>query len=103
MPGKIADKIVFEDEYCRVWLLSLEPGQATDWHKHDLNYVYVVTAASPARCEYVKGDPEEQRDVVGASSKREPDQGHRLLNVGDKPYRNIVVELKQDPQANPAD
>ena len=49
MGNKIADKIVFEDEYCRVWSLALKPGEATDWHTHDLSYVYVVTAASPAR------------------------------------------------------
>ena len=97
MANKIADKIVYEDDYCRVWSLALEPGEATDWHKHEHSYVYVVTAASPARTEYVKEEPEEQRDEVGASSKRDPDNGHRLINVGTKPYRNIVVELKQDP------
>ena len=26
---------------------------------------------------------------------RMPDSGHRLKNVGTKPYRNIIVELKQ--------
>jgi quercetin dioxygenase-like cupin family protein len=102
MPEPVADQIVFEDEYCRVWSLALEPGEATGWHKHELNYVYVVTAASPARTEYVGGEPEEQRDEVGATSKREPDEGHRLLNVGTRPYRNIVVELKQDPKAESA-
>ena len=95
MSDRIGDEIVFEDEYCRVWSLALEPGEATDWHAHECDYVYVVTNASRARTEYVDGTREEQNDVVGATSLREPDAGHRLLNVGEHPYRNIIVELKR--------
>ena len=56
----VGDKVVYEDEFCRVWSLALEPGQATAWHQHDCSYVYVVTGASEARTEYVDKPPEEQ-------------------------------------------
>ena len=91
---KVGDEVVYEDSYCRVWTLALEPGEATDWHVHEHDYVYVVTGATSARTEYVDQPPEEQRDSIGASSLRTVDAGHRLLNVGDQPYRNIIVELK---------
>ena len=95
MADKVADQIIYEDDYCRVWTLALEPGESTAWHKHELDYVYVVTAASQARTEYVDKKSEEQNDRVGATSMRYPDTGHRLTNVGSGPYRNIIVELKQ--------
>ncbi len=98
MSDKVADQIIYEDEYCRVWTLALDPGQATDWHKHELEYVYVVTSASQACTEYKDKEMEQQNDRVGATSMRMPDSGHRLKNVGTKPYRNIIVELKQSPK-----
>ena len=94
----IGTRVVFEDDYCRVWLLRLEAGQDSGWHTHESDYVYVVTKAQPARTEYEDGSAEEQRDSVGASSLRGRGGAHRLINLGTSDYRNIIIELKDAPQ-----
>lgn len=93
--GQIATKLLFENENCRVWLLDLPPGAATDWHVHELDYVFVVTEAAPVHCEFLSGRVDEkQRDHVGASHYKKADSGHRLVNSSSLHYQNIVVELK---------
>ena len=39
--GPIGDKIVFENEFVRVWSVALEPGQRQPWHQHLLPYLIV--------------------------------------------------------------
>ena len=91
----VGTQLLFEDETTRVWLLDLAPGDATQWHEHDCDYVFVVTRPGPARCEYVNGSVELQDDELGAARYRRRDPGHRLVNCGDERYQNIVVELKR--------
>lgn len=91
----IATRVIHEDDASRVWLLELQPGEATEWHVHHCDYVYVVTAATRVETEYLDGSIEAQNDQLGATSYRHPDAGHRLVNRGHSVYRNIVVELKR--------
>src|SRR4051812_35450221 len=93
LSAQIANSVLYEDSAARVWLLELKPGEATSWHRHDHDYIYVVTAATPVQTELIDGTIERQDDQVGATSYRRPDAGHRLVNTGDTVYRNIVVEL----------
>ena len=89
-------RLLYEDELTRVWLLDLAPGEATDWHEHDCDYAFVVTRPGPARCEFLDGTIEEQPEGPrGAVHQRRRDVGHRLLNLGDAPYQNVVVEFKR--------
>ena len=39
--GPLGDKILFENEYVRIWSVKLDPGERQAWHKHDLPYVIV--------------------------------------------------------------
>lgn len=94
--GQVGTRLLFEDESCRVWLLELEPGGASDWHVHDHPYVFVVTKAGVVQTDYRDGSVELQDgDPIGSAQLRYPDAGHRLVNVGTTRYRNIVVELKE--------
>lgn len=102
MPGgqgpfspEVGTQVLFEDDRVKVWLLELAPGQATSWHEHSCDYVFVITRPGTARCEYVDGSVEEQiGDPRGSTQYRTRDVPHRLINTGDNLYQNIVVELK---------
>ena len=85
---------MFENQYVKVWHLELEAGQATDWHKHELDYLYIVTEPGRVRTEYVDGSFEEVEDTRGDTIMRKRDDGHRLVNIGQTHYTNVVVELK---------
>lgn len=94
----VGSLLLHEDEAVRVWLLELAPGDATQLHAHDYDYVFVVTQAAPALCEYVDGSTERQADEVGDMSYRYADTPHRLVNLGDSRYQNVVIELKARPR-----
>lgn len=93
--GAVGKVLLFESNSCRVWQLDLEPEQATSWHEHSCDYVYVVTRAGSACTELLNGARECQDDQVGDSRYRTPDGGHRLVNIGSTTYENIIVELKE--------
>lgn len=94
LSSQVGTKVLFEDDHVRVWLLELAPGEATQWHEHDCDYAFVVTRPGNVRCEYVDGTVEDQLDdPVGSTQYRKRDTGHRLQNIGQTIYQNIVVEL----------
>lgn len=91
----VGTKLIHDDRHTRVWMLDLAPGEATEWHEHEHAYVFVVTAAGAVACEYADGSVERQLDdPVGSAHFRPRDVPHRLVNVGDRDYQNVVVELK---------
>jgi hypothetical protein len=91
----VGTRLLHEDAHVRVWLLDLEPGEATEWHQHDCSYVFVVTRPGHARCEYRDGSAEFQdHPAAGMAEMRDSGEPHRLVNVGHAPYGNVVVELK---------
>lgn len=93
--GDVGTRMLYEDDHTRVWLLELAPGEATEWHEHDCDYVFVVTRPGQARCEYVDGAVEVQSgDPLGSTQYRKRDVSHRLINTGTGVYQNVVVELK---------
>jgi quercetin dioxygenase-like cupin family protein len=92
---EVGTTLLHEDEHTRIWLLELPPKEATAWHAHDCDYVFVVTQPGTARCEYINGDVEEQEgDAVGSTQYRKRDVAHRLINTGPTTYQNVIVELK---------
>lgn len=90
----IGTRLIFEDDACRVWLLDLQGGGGTTWHRHQFDYVYVVTDSGPVATESEGGSLEEQDDLVGVSSLRRAGDVHRLINRSGERYRNIIIELK---------
>jgi quercetin dioxygenase-like cupin family protein len=102
LTGAVGTRLLYEDDITRVWLLDLAPGEATEWHEHDCDYIFVVTRAGPVRCEYVNGSVEHQAGETGTAAYRSRDLGHRLVNTGDGRYQNIVVELKQTSTVPPS-
>ena len=96
--GGVGGRILLEDDKVRIWELVLEPGEASDLHTHEHDYYLVIFEG-----DYVAGVAPEGSGVssfVGIV----PEAGNTVAipkgatewayNVGDKTYREVIVELK---------
>ena len=39
--GPLGDKVLFENEFVRIWSVKLDPGERQAWHQHHLPYIIV--------------------------------------------------------------
>ena len=39
--GEIATELIFENERVKMWALIVDPGEKSDWHLHELDYMVV--------------------------------------------------------------
>jgi hypothetical protein len=98
--GKVATRLLLENDRVRIWELDLEPGARSDTHRHDLDYVLVQIdgdriAAAPepdsagAYRDYIEADvvPGKARYIARGGIET-------AINVGRRRYREILVELK---------
>ena len=97
----VGTQLLFENDRVRVWDLRLEPNEAIPVHQHEHDYLYVVIGDGTLQTEFPDGrtdPPREMRD--GEVRFREVDarSTHGARNVGETPWRNIVVELKQSTE-----
>jgi len=96
--GGVGGRILLEDEKVRIWELILEPGEASDLHKHEHDYYLVIFEGDYVAGVSPKGGPVDS--FVGVV----PKEGNTVAipkgglewayNVGQKRYREIIVELK---------
>ena len=95
----VGTKLLFENERVRVWDLALEPGESVEKHIHRTDYFFVVINGGSLR----HVDPENPANDRAVNFEDDlvvfreaTDSVHdRLVNVGDTPYRNLVIELKK--------
>src|SRR5262245_52442406 len=94
----VGTKLLFENDRVRVWDLQLAPGLQTQFHRHSTDFLYVVIGDGAIRTLCPDGAADAPRDMKDGDVRfREvPDESvHAARNVGDTPWRNIVVELKR--------
>lgn len=97
--GNVADHVLFEDDDVRIWEMKLEPGQHSDLHQHEHDYYLVILSG-----DLVAGIPPEGFPIDPFVGKVPP-EGNTVrvpkgmkewaLNVGEKTYHEILVELKK--------
>jgi quercetin dioxygenase-like cupin family protein len=92
--GNIGTKVLADLERVKLWELNLAPGQSSEWHAHQNEYVFVVIEPSRLRTEYDDGTVHEDDSEAGDAVYLKPTI-HRVTNVGKGRYRNIIVELKR--------
>ncbi len=96
--GNVGGRIILEDDRVRLWELVLEPGEASDLHRHEFDYYLIIQGG-----DLVAGVcPKESglESFVGVV----PEAGNTVAipkgnlewawNVGEKTYREFIVELK---------
>jgi beta-alanine degradation protein BauB len=92
--GPIGDRILFENEYIRVWSVKLDPGNRQPWHRHDLPYLIVPLTEGKNVMTFEDGRVRETNETPGDAIWREPGIPHELLNNSDWQYRNVLIEIK---------
>ena len=98
--GPVATEVVFENDRVRIWEMRLAPGERSAVHKHDLDYMLVLLEG-----DRIAADPEPdtggafnqyfEADVVPGSVVYIERGGiETAVNIGEQPYREILIELK---------
>jgi len=97
--GKVANHILYEDDDVRVWEMTLQPGEHTDLHKHEHDYILCIDSG-----DLVAGVPPKDfpMDIfvgkvpAAGNTVRVPKGGIEwAVNVGQKTYHEILIELKK--------
>ncbi len=95
--GPVATKVKTDNDRVRIWELNLEPGEASHLHRHDLDYMVILIEGD--RIAGIPG-PESTRtaraaDVVpGMVTYLTRGGTEWAVNIGQKPYRELLIELK---------
>ncbi len=93
--GQIAPIILLEDDNVRIWQLQLAPGEASDLHYHEHDY-YLLIFEGDLIAGVGKDDGAVYRVPPQGNTVYSPKGGTEwAFNIGDKPYSEIIVELKK--------
>jgi len=83
----------FENEFVRVWDVTVPAGEATLWHVHRNDNVVVTLADVNLRLETVTGPPSEAQWKFGEVRFAKATYTHRAINVGTTAFHNFTIEL----------
>jgi hypothetical protein len=98
--GGVGTKVVFENDRVRIWQLRLAPGQDSAVHRHDVDHVLVQVAGDRIA---VVPEPDTEgpyrdyfaADVIPGAAVFVTRGGvETARNVGDAPYLEVIIELK---------
>ena len=92
--GDIATQLILENDKVRIWNLVVGPGESSDWHLHENDYVTVVVDGGNLDVEYDNGSVERSPSEVGSWSYHGDHRIHRVTNNTNSTYRNVLIELK---------
>jgi hypothetical protein len=96
----VGTKVLFENDFVRVWDFRLAPGEESSLHRHLYDYLIVYVTDDnelevrvPDEAPNPVSAPDGYVAYIQVGSASDPALTHSLANVGDKPHRQIVVEL----------
>jgi hypothetical protein len=97
--GPVANNVLIDNDRVRIWEMSLAPGEASPLHHHDLDYMVILIEGD--RIAGIPGPQSSRRaraaDVVpGRVAYLARGETEWAVNIGEKPYRELLIELK-DP------
>ncbi|HEY7004700.1 MAG TPA: cupin domain-containing protein [Gaiellaceae bacterium] len=82
-----------DNEHVRVTEWRFAPGEATGWHRHELDYVIVPVVGGTIQLESASGSDEAEL-VPGRSYFREAGVEHDVVNAGGAEVVFVEIELK---------
>ena len=84
----------FENEFVRVWDVTVPAGDATLWHAHRNDNVVVTLAGAKLRLETAGGGaPAEAEWKFGDVKFGKATYVHRAMNIGATSFHNFTIEL----------
>lgn len=101
--GGVGSSVLFENDRVRIWEMRLAPGEHSDLHRHELEYIIVQIAGDRVGADIEPGS----EDAFGLAGKRfsstvrpgralyvPPGGLERAVNVGKREYYEVLIELK---------
>ena len=92
----------FENEFVRVWDVTVPAGDTTLWHIHRNDNVVVVLGEARLRIETLGAAPGESLWKFGEVRFGKATYVHRAMNVGTTPFHNFTIELLKPNAGAPA-
>src|SRR5438094_10032218 len=92
----------FENEFVRVWDVTVPAGEATLWHVHRNDNVVVTLGEARLRIETAGAAPGESLWKFGEVKFGKATYVHRAMSVGITPFHNFTIERLKPPTGAPA-
>ena len=87
--------VQIDNDSVRVTEYRFKPGEATGWHRHEMDYIVVPTEGGRLRMTGPNGEETEAVLERGRSYTRKAGVEHDVLNVDDHEVVFVEVELKR--------
>ena len=99
--GDVGTRLLLENDRVRVWEMVLEPGQSSDWHRHEHPYLLCILEGDT-----VDAVMEDGREVSVPASPGTvyfvpPGETEIAVNRSRTTFREVLIELKDGPFDGP--
>lgn len=88
----------FENEYVRVYDVVVPPGDATFFHTHAVDYLFVSIGDANLKAEVLGGQPGDLILKDGDVRFTKGPITHRVTNQSQAEFRNITIEVLKSPK-----
>jgi quercetin dioxygenase-like cupin family protein len=95
--GEARHHFKFENEFVRIWDVTVPGGDSTLWHAHRNDNVVVIFGDANLRIETLGGAPSESVWKFGEVRFGKATYVHRAMNIGATPFHNLTIELLKSP------
>lgn len=102
--GEVGTKKLFENDRVIVWEMRLAPGEREQVHQHEHDYVMIQIEGDRMAADIEEGSEGTWRALAGTRVEGDVSNGNVLfaekggveaaVNIGEKPFYEIIVELK---------
>jgi hypothetical protein len=100
--GGIASRIIMENDRVRIWEMRLAPGEKSDLHRHDCDYVMIQVAGDKMAAHFEPDSGGEWPGIDYIEGEVAPGNViwakrggiETAVNIGSQEFYEIVVELK---------
>jgi beta-alanine degradation protein BauB len=101
--GDIATKLLMENDRVRIWEMRLEPGERSSLHHHQNDYVMIQISGDRMAADFEAdsggpwgGSAHRVEGEIAPGNVLYAERGgiETAVNVGQQPFYEIVVELK---------
>lgn len=97
----VGTELLSEDSRCRVWTITLKPGERVGFHRHVLDYFWTSVNGGRGRQHLMDGSTVEYSYTPGETRHESYGPGeykvHDLENIGDKDMIFMTVEFIDSP------
>ena len=93
--GDVATRLIEENDRVKIWEMDLQPGEESDEHRHEMDYILVILEGDRICGVATDGREDIDAEVHPGLTVFVPKGGTEIArNTGRERYREILIELK---------